>query len=262
MEYPEKTPETEKLSVNDFQENYSTGFIKLYRSIRKHWIHENPLYFRAWCDILMEVNHKGKKTLIDGELIECKRGEAVYSIKSWIKIFGREWSRQKVRTFFELLERDSMIVTIGLRKTTKLTVVNYDTYQDIPTNKEPRDNQEITKRQPQLKNDKNDKNKRDALKGANGDFHKMQNWIWETLPHVSKIEKQLTYDECERLIDDYSRDVLLDVLEAMENTKGVEKKYTSVNKTVRNWANRRKNSDNGKHDPIEDEIKRTWGRSD
>lgn len=155
MKYPTDNGKPE--SVSDFKGNYGTGWIKLYRSIKKHWIHENPLYFRAWCDILLEVNHEGKKVLIENELIDCKRGQAVYSLDSWRDVFGKnEWSMQNVRTFFKLLKNDGMINTEGLRKTTRLTVINYDTYQGELTNRQHENQQTANKQLTTTKECKED----------------------------------------------------------------------------------------------------------
>jgi len=156
------------MQVKDYSGNYGDGWIKLYRSIRKHWIHKDPLYFRAWCDILIETNHEPQKDLIKGQLIDCDRGQKLYSLQTWKNIFGKGWSIQKVRTFFKLLEKDNMIMTEGLRNTTRLTVLNYKTYQDKTTTSQQAPNKHLTSSQQapnnnrrikELKNDKNDKKK-------------------------------------------------------------------------------------------------------
>jgi hypothetical protein len=105
------------------------GWIKLHRKIAQHWIYKNSDYVKAWICILITVNYEDKKVLIHGELIECKRSQSLLSLLSWAKLFGKNWTIQKVRTFFELLKSDSMIHTEGLPKTTRLTVCNYDDYQ-------------------------------------------------------------------------------------------------------------------------------------
>lgn len=137
------------------------GWIKIYRDIVGHWIFKDSSYLKAWIIILLTVNHEDKKVLIEKELIECKRGQSLYSLMGWCKLFGRGWTIQKVRTYFELLKNDSMINTEGLRKTTRLTVCNYEIYQNgqqtknkLITDKEQADNNLITTN----KNDNKDKN--------------------------------------------------------------------------------------------------------
>jgi len=106
------------------------GWISLHRSIEEHWLYPKGREFtkyEAWIDILLQVNHAEKKVMIKDELFLCKRGDSVRSLKEWGKRWG--WSRNKVRRFLELLEKDSMIVLRPDTKTTHLTVCNYDTYQ-------------------------------------------------------------------------------------------------------------------------------------
>ena len=121
-----------------------------------HWILDNAEYFKAWIIILLECNHKDNKVFIDGEVIECKRGQSVRSLPSWTKLFGKKWSVQKTRTFFNLLKTHFMIETKGLRKSTRLTVLKYDTYQSDATDRQQTDNRQITSN----KNDKNERSKK------------------------------------------------------------------------------------------------------
>lgn len=86
--------------------------------------------FTAWVKILMSVNHEPKKILIKNQLFECNRGESLMSLESWAKLFGKGWNRFKVKRFFDLLKNDHMIVTKNEQKTLRLTVCNYDLYQN------------------------------------------------------------------------------------------------------------------------------------
>ena len=106
-----------------------SGWIKIYRGIQKHWIWDDPIYLKGWLTILMNVNYEDKKVLVDSTLMECKAGEAIYSLRSWTKILGKGWTIRKTRTFLTLLKNDNMIVTKGMRKATRLTVCNYELYQ-------------------------------------------------------------------------------------------------------------------------------------
>lgn len=131
-----------------------SGWIKIHREIEGHWVFQRPDYFRAWMLILLRVNHKENSVMIGGELMKCDRGEALYSLDTWRSIFGKGWTVKRVRTFFKLLQRERMIETKGERKTTRLRVCKYDTYQSEGQTK---GRQRASKGQ-QLKNDKNVKN--------------------------------------------------------------------------------------------------------
>lgn len=127
------------------------AWIKIDRKITDHWIWNNPVFLKAWITLIIAVNYEEKKSLIHGELISCKRGQSLFSLNTWVKQFGKGWTVQKVRTFFELLKNDSMIEVEGLRKTTRLTICNYESYQEVQqtnntqrTDKQHTDNTQIT----------------------------------------------------------------------------------------------------------------------
>jgi DNA replication protein DnaD len=147
--------------MNEEYEESSQGWISVLRKIRFHWIWGDPQSFKAWITILFTVNHLDKKVLIQGELLECKRGQSLLSLAGWAKIFGKKWTIQRVRTFFKLLEKDGMITINGLRKTTRLTVCNYDNYQK----QQQTDNIQRTSRQQQTIR-KNNFNKGDLEKNG------------------------------------------------------------------------------------------------
>lgn len=106
------------------------GFVPLHRKIKDNWIYTDSNKFGAWCKILIEANHVDKKVLIDGELIDCDRGQSVNSVSTWSRIFGKGWTDKKVRTFLKLLKNDSMIELEGLRKTSRITICNYESYNN------------------------------------------------------------------------------------------------------------------------------------
>jgi DNA replication protein DnaD len=131
------------------------GWIKLHRKIQETQLYpKNREFtkFEAWLDLLILVNHKDNEVLLGNELILCKRGESIRSIESYQKRWS--WSRQQVRSFFCLLERQTQIHQKTTSKTTIISICKYDTYQDEQPAQQPTDNQRITTN----KNDKNEKN--------------------------------------------------------------------------------------------------------
>src|SRR5574343_487987 len=103
------------------------GWIKIYREIQDHWIWKSDHRFKWWVDILLNVNHSDSKILIRGKLVECKRGQSVMSLETW----GKRWNvtKKTVKDYFELLQKDSMLVYENIQITTRITVCNYDKYQ-------------------------------------------------------------------------------------------------------------------------------------
>lgn len=153
------------------------GWIKLHRSITEHWIWQDPIKLKWWLDILMFANHEDKKVNIGMQLVDCKRGQCVISLLNW----GKRWgvSKHTVHNFFTLLKNDNMITTENLTKTTRITICNYETYQETihakGTQREQSGNEsgmnqerngndtgtsrDTTKNDKNIKNDNNFKNK-------------------------------------------------------------------------------------------------------
>ena len=147
------------------------GWIKLHRQIQGHWVFENESYFRAWIIILMEVNHSEKKVLIGSSLFDVNTGQSLNSLDAWASKFGKGWTKQKVRTFFTLLKNEKMINTQNERKTTRLTVCNYSTYQTEQHDNNTQNNTPATRQQHASntpatpnKNDKNVENDKNEIK--------------------------------------------------------------------------------------------------
>jgi hypothetical protein len=103
------------------------GWIKIHRQIKDHWLWKSDHRLKWWLDILLTVNHADTKVLIKGNLIDCKRGQSVRSLETWAK----DWNvtKKTVKEFFELLQKDSMLLYESIQISTRITVCNYDNYQ-------------------------------------------------------------------------------------------------------------------------------------
>ena len=139
----------------------NTGFILIHRKLKKHWIWEDATKLKWWLDILLSANHCDNKVLIKGTLVECKRGQTVKSLETWAK----EWrtSKATVKRFLDLLENDKNIETENIQITTRITVCNYDSYNDLrygdDTKNETQTKRRRNGRVPQTNNDNNEKEK-------------------------------------------------------------------------------------------------------
>lgn len=191
--------------MSNAEENKNTGFIKIYRSLKKHWLWKDAERLKWWIIILMEVNHSDKKTLIHGTLYDCMRGQSLNSLETWSKEF--RCSIQQVRTFFKVLKEDGMIELEGMQKTTRLTVCNYDTYNKIQqtNNTQITDKQQTVNRQlttnNNVKNDDNVKNdkKNKVVSEVNIPFEDAWNLYDKKVGNKSKLEKKWnTFTDDER----------------------------------------------------------------
>ena len=151
--------------LNEPEDNYKTGYISIYRSIRNHWIWNDPIKFKWWIDILLTVNYMDKIINIGYDLYECNRGQSIQSLKTW----GDKWnvSKDTVRNFFRLLSKDNMIKLENLKKTTRITVCNYDSYQvvlhDKQTTSKRQANDKQTQAHPNNKDNKDNKDNKEEL---------------------------------------------------------------------------------------------------
>ena len=112
--------------------NTDKGYIKVYRNIRDHWLWEEKPFSKgqAWIDLLMMVNHEDKKMMFDNEIVICKRGMTVTSLRKLSTRWG--WSPGKVDRFLKILKSEIMIRnTHGNKQYTK-----EDTIEDTKKKKE------------------------------------------------------------------------------------------------------------------------------
>jgi hypothetical protein len=79
--------------------------------------------------------------------------------------------------------------------------------------------------------------------------HPLQVFIRDNCPQVSKLKKQITADECEKLLSKFNNTQVADTLVAMENFKQLNSKYVSVYLTLNNWLNRRPNESTTPNNP-------------
>lgn len=71
--------------------------------------------------------------------------------------------------------------------------------------------------------------------------HPLQVYIRDKFPQVSKLKKQMTAEECEKLLSKFTNEQIANTLKQMENFKQLPSKYVSVYLTINNWLNRQSN---------------------
>ena len=118
------------------------GWIKLHRAIQEHWLWDDEPFTRgqAFIDLLLMVNHKDKKIMFNGELIEVKKGSKITSLRQLSDRW--KWSTNKVKKYLEQLQKDGMINYKSDNKKTLLTIENYSVYQGQGNTEETQKKQE------------------------------------------------------------------------------------------------------------------------
>jgi uncharacterized protein YdaU (DUF1376 family) len=68
--------------------------------------------------------------------------------------------------------------------------------------------------------------------------HPLQKWIDAKCTFIKRIEGQLTYRQCESLLDEYKIDpeLIKDKIKRIENTKDAHKKWNTVYLTLKEWC--------------------------
>ena len=113
--------------------NKDKGFVLLWRSMNDNKVLNDgntPFdKYHAWCDLICMANHRDNTILEYGNPVIIRRGQRKTSI---LKLATRwRWDRKTVSRFLSVLELNNMISTERTRKGTTITIVNYDTYNDL-----------------------------------------------------------------------------------------------------------------------------------
>lgn len=198
-----------------------SGWIKIHRPIKEHWIWNDPVKLKWWLIMIMDVNYSEGKLRLGNEIFVIGVGQSAKSLRSWADSF--ECGTKAVINFFNLLEKDGMITkkTIGKGKqsTTLINIGNYNQYQGVEeTLKQRKGNARATQGQREghtIKEGKESKEEKEI--------------IYRQIAHL-----KLTQSEFESIELEYFKKDIDDVLDSIENYSG-NKKYISLNLTCRNW---------------------------
>ena len=114
-----------------------TGFFKLQRRFFNHYLwleHREFSRAEAFLDLLQLAAYAHTRRLVKGVLLDFLPGQLCgserYLATRW------NWSTKKVRNFLALLEVDHMVIREKKREGSKLTIVNYESYNDGGITKE------------------------------------------------------------------------------------------------------------------------------
>jgi DNA-binding transcriptional regulator YhcF (GntR family) len=217
-------------------EKADTGYIFLHRRIRQHWIWADANRLKWWLDILMDCNHDDKKVLIGSKVYDCRRGQSLNSIPTWAKAWRVDVS--VVKRFFKLLKAESMISTESVKKTTLLTVSNYDSYNGQRPAKDLQLNlQKTTNNNTNTINSiRESSSEENFTEEENADWAKFQSWVKKHTPKLLQMKQPFTQKQALLIKQNYHPDMIKDILEGMQNKPDLLKKYESANLTFKRWA--------------------------
>lgn len=221
------------------------GWIKLHRRIA-----ENPLWRceqfsrgQAWVDLLLLANFNKSFFYKRGVKIDVNRGQVA---RSEVELSDRwRWSRTKVRSFLNDLEKEQQIIQHKNNVCLLVTIVNYDLYQqEEQQNRQQKNSRKTAKEQQkntleereEEREEKEEKEIEEAHTPSKFDI--FNDWLKENYPNVASMKTQMTEQNLKNLIDTYGKDVVTDHLMQMENKIDIAIKYKSVYLTLLTWIKR------------------------
>ena len=103
------------------------GFIKLHRSVRKHWVFSDPEYFIVWIEMLMvaKFEKEPKSETYEGTLYTLNYADFIFGRPSWSKRLGI--SEQRLKRLVKKFLDDGMIKLV--KKHNKFTIYHINNYE-------------------------------------------------------------------------------------------------------------------------------------
>ena len=184
------------------------GWVSVHRKIQDHWLWADKPFSKgqAWVDMLLLANHADNKFLLGNELTEVQAGSFITSELKLMERWG--WSKTKVRSFLDLLQKDEMIVKKTDRKKTTITLVNYGLFQDSETTEKPQKDRKKTTKRPQKdtnNNENNDNNENNNNTYKYSPIPELEKAIEEFVLFRKKVKKPLTEHGIELVIKKLSK---------------------------------------------------------
>ena len=190
------------------------GWIKIYQTIREHWIWNDPRKLKWWIDLLMLAEWRDSKRLVGSDLVTIKRGQLIASVhylqERWLYRdddgVKRKPSEHTILKFLSLLEADRMISRAKhpATRATMISIVNYDDYQQnsmTGCNEDSNDPCNDGCNDP-CTEDKNNKNIKDNREGKSGKSKKC--FSPPTLEEVDSYIREKGYTvDAERFVNFY-----------------------------------------------------------
>jgi hypothetical protein len=136
--------------------NYITnGWFSVYRNLLSSplWLSEKFTRGQAWVDLVGLANHTDGFIRVRDVKVPLIRGQLGWSQKSLSERWG--WSRNKVRSFLDELEKERQIEQQNNSVTTIISIVNYNVYQNT---EQQEDNKKTSAGHQEDTNNKENKN--------------------------------------------------------------------------------------------------------
>jgi hypothetical protein len=222
------------------------GYIKSYRKLLDDSVWRiSPQQKVVFWTLLMMANYKENEWIWKGEKFTCKPGQLITSLDTIVKMSGPGISIRNVRTALENLEKLKVLTNESTKTGRLITICNWDKYQGFDTLRRQTNRQRGDK---EMTTNKNDNNKiKEIYKKFLGEskdksYHDFVEYLLGNNQLKRPFEKCLSmtdpisYKNYQTLMGKYSRELIQEKIEAMENWKPLLKDNTSFYLTLNNWC--------------------------
>lgn len=110
----------------------TNGYYLSHRSLFTHWLWKKRVLsdWEAWQCFLAATNFEDKNCEINNKIVPVKRGQFITSVKHLMDFFM--WTNHRTRFYLKTLADDGMIHLQTDTHYTRITICNYDKYQNTP----------------------------------------------------------------------------------------------------------------------------------
>ena len=125
------------------------GYVKLWRkSLDNGWLQNHRLWV-FWSYCLLRANHKETKVKIGFQGITLKPGQFLFGRR--VAAEELNMSERQIRTALAFLINAGNLTIKTTNKFSIITIVNWHLYQDMPTQNDQQNDQQVTNKRPQTR---------------------------------------------------------------------------------------------------------------
>lgn len=171
--------------VEEFEDNYQSGFVLLYRSLSEKGYYRDSEYVHLWIHILLKANHKGKEWMYKGSIFKVEPGQFITSRKRLSLDTGINES--KIERILKCFESEQQIEQQNMSVSRLISITNYAEYQK----REQRVNNKRTASEQRVNTNNNVKNEKNKNIPAREEF---VSYCMSKKPDVDPMAAGLKYD--------------------------------------------------------------------
>lgn len=250
--------------VEEPSENYISGWVKLFRSLKNKAWYRKSEYVHIWIHLILRANHKPCEWVFKGQSFHVNRGQFITSRKSISDETGV--SESTVERILRYFENEQQIEQQNLFTSRLISIVSYENYQTSEQLFEQQVNSKRTASEQQVDTNKNttiQEVKKQYTKIQLEKFEKFDSWLTVNAETVKKMKAPFTpksYESCVAFFvkefkgdEVTAKNTMSDLLKNMHNNITLLKKNRDANLTIRNWYRMGKERKSGTKAPVNED---------